>query len=179
MAAKKKAKTKSVAKSKKATNTFAKRSKAAKKGWATRRKNVAVAKKEVKKAAKRVRNAQLGLPPEQQTNSRVTVRGKTKRQLEEMVLERERQIEIFQMTHDWVHAMPDEYLSSVDKHVTLEPSRARHLGHLTGEALQLLKDAFEEGMEKFDSVVYQITNWFNENGYPMSVREVYTLWYSP
>lgn len=177
MAAKKKAKPKSSAKPKKAANTFAKRSKAAKKGWATRRKNAV--KKEVKKAAKRVKNAQLGLPPEQRTNSRVSVEGKTKRELEEMVRERDRQLEIYQLTEEWVNAMPDEYLSAVDDHITLEPSRARHLGDLTRQAWERMRAAWEDATENFDDAVYDITNWFAENGHEMSVREVYTLWFSP
>lgn len=177
MAAKKKAKKTSAAKPKTAANTFAKRSKAAKKGWATRRKNVV--KKAVKQSAKRLKNAQLGLPKKQRVAVTLELADKSKAELLRENAELKRQLRTAQLTEDWVYAMPDEYLSADDNHITLEPSRARHLGELTVFAREKMAEAWEEGTEAFDAVCYRLTDWFAELGYEMSVREIYTLWFSP
>jgi len=150
---------------------FRRRSKAAKKGWATRRRNAV--KKRASNNQRKLKNAQLGLPEqERKSNSRIKLAGKSKKELEKLVREQEQRIRTYEMTESWVDAMPEEYLSR-DGHIALKPSRARH-DEDYWDMRERLDIAYAEGEDSFDTECYDIAV-----EYDYEVREIYTLFFSP
>jgi chromosome segregation ATPase len=156
-----------------------KRSKAAKKGWETRRRNT------VKKAAsnnqRKLTNAQRALKkaPKKKANSRISLVDKTRKELEALVRkqeaelrEQEAKIERLMRTENWVDAVDPEYLSR-DGHIALQASNARHDPDYF-DIRRRLDLAYAEGEDAFDMECYDVAA-----EYDYEVREVYTLFYSP
>ncbi len=163
-------KKKQSAKTKSADADFKKRSKAAKKGWATRRKNAV--KKRASNNQRKLKNAQLGLPEEERKpNPRIKLAGKTKKELEQLVRKQEERIRNYEMTESWVEAMPPEFMSR-DGHIALRPSRARH-----DEDYDIMYSRLEEAREisedDFEMEAYNIAA-----EYDYEVREIFTMFFS-
>lgn len=164
------------------SKTFQKRSLASKKGWDTRKKKLAL-EKESEKKSKLIRNAKKGIKGKQlkkgeKSKKGITVkipkkRKPTIRELEEVIKYKDKQLEILELTKNWEHAMPPEYLHK-DGTLALEPSSARHWGPVTDKILELLGDAYSKGNSAFDRAVDTIAAHFK-----LTAREIYTLWYSP
>lgn len=173
MATKKTAK--KVAASKKASEAaiFAKRSKAAKKGWRKRRKAGTSQKKAIANVNKKLRKSKKELSPE----LRKLI--PTKKEIDALSLEDMKKLVVKQAkrlagvidTDDWVDAMPEEYLNR-DRTVALMPSRARHMGVDTDIMYDALNDAY--GTELFDGLAYEFAEEFD-----LPVQEIYTLFFSP
>lgn len=150
---------------------FDKRSKAAKKGWATRRKNAV--KKRASNNQRKLKNAQLALPKKKRkAPAKARVAGKTKKELLAIVREQEKQIARLELTKDWVDAMPPEYLSR-DGHITVQPSLARH-DRDYDVMRERLEQAYDANDGSFDSEVYEMAA-----EYDYEVREIYTMFWSP
>jgi len=149
---------------------FKRRSKAAKKGWATRRRNAV--KKRASNNQRKLKNAQLGLPEEERkSNPRIKLAGKTKKELEQLVRSQEERIRNYEMTESWVEAMPPEYMSR-DGHIALRPSRARHDENYD-IMYSRLEDAREISEDDFEMEAYNIAA-----EYDYEVREIFTMFFS-
>lgn len=154
----------------KANADFKRRSKAAKKGWATRRRNAV--KKRASNNQRKLKNAQLGLPEEERkSNPRIKLAGKTKKELEQLVRSQEERIRNYEMTESWVEAMPPEYMSR-DGHIALRPSRARHDENYD-IMYSRLEDAREISEDDFEMEAYNIAA-----EYDYEVREIFTMFFS-
>jgi len=152
---------------------FIRRSKAAKKGWVTRR-----AKQTLKKSAsnqkKKIQNAQLGVSKrKRRVIPALDLSWKSREELEEIVRKQRIEIERYELTKDWVDAMPPEYLHH-DGTIAVQPSRARHLGAVTTEARRILRSAWKKGENAFHRAAVVIAEQLE-----LPVREIYTLHYSP
>lgn len=145
------------------------RSAAAKRGWVTRRQKQNLV-QEVKKKSAQINNAKkaAGKKPK-----RTHTKGKTVKELKEIIKKKDEQIELILSTREWVNALPDEFLKK-DGTIALEPTMLRHLGKLTDEILKVLKSAKKKGEQFFNQMVNLVADQLQ-----VPVREVYTLWYSP
>jgi len=164
---------------KKRSAEWKKRSRASKKGWITRRKKQSI-KREISKQSTLVRNAKRGVKSKKVISELPKIprkkRSKKKQTIDELeaIIDLQRQqIEILKLTKGWVHAMPPEYLHK-DGTIALQPSRARHFGKLTNEALKMMRKAHKKGDSEFNQIVSFLAGHFN-----LPMREIYTLWYSP
>lgn len=171
---------------------FKRRSAAAKRGWATRRKKAKLAKlsKKLIKKKKIILIAKKGIKPKKAISKKVSKK-KTKKEkkqkpakkikeLNEIIKEKNkelnemnRQLELIKSTRNWVNAMPVEYLKA-DESIALEPTMLRHMGKVTNMMMKTLKKNFKLGNAQFDRAVNEIANVMN-----VPLREVYTLWFSP
>lgn len=159
--------------SKKLTKEWLRRSRAAKKGWASRKQKKVLSKK-LSDTQKKLRNAQLGLPKKQRKRiPKILASKRSIEELEEILRRKDEEIRILKKTRNWVNAMPDELLHS-DGTIALQPSRARHRGKLTEMAIRRMKLAMKKGEHVFDRTVRQLADFFQ-----LPVREIYTLHYSP
>lgn len=159
---------------KRRSKDFIRRSKASKKGWVSRKKKQALAKK-LSDAQQKLRNAQLGVKKKKRVKiKRLPAKKKlTISELQEIIASKDRQIAILELTKDWVNAMPDEYLHK-DGTLALKPSRARHMGRITDEIMKGLRKAKKKGENAFDRAARFYAGYFG-----LAVREIYTLWHSP
>ena len=170
------------------------RSKAAKKGWQTRKKRTLP--KKIARAKKLIANGRvvLGKKP---LNPRIQKR-RTVKQLEEIlekaeetikkqgetIHEHELNIARHMMLSGWVHAAENNMLRE-DYTVALEPSRLRHLP-ITDKLKRRLDKASggNFGVAAMDLAkadrrrLYLVASQMSEM-YNVSIREVYTLFYSP
>ena len=162
--------------SKRRSKEWLKRSRASKKGWETRRKKAKLAAK-AKKTQKILKNVKLGVPKKKRksTVKLPKLTDKTPEELIEIIRRKDDEIRILKLTKDWPNAMPDEFISSLgDQHVTLEPSRARHLGAATKYMRKMLSKAYKEGENELRRIASQFARQLN-----LPLREIYTLHYSP
>ena len=154
-----------------------KRSKAARKGWATRRRNerLVAAKKKASDNQKRLRNA-ARVEKKKPRVEPISLAGKTKKEVEALNRELKKKVKDLEaklaeksQTDDWVDAVDIEYLRR-NGTIALEPSRARHdPDYWTMRArLQCAKDE-----EYFDEECYALAD-----EYDYDVREIYTMWLS-
>ena len=161
------------------------RSERAKRGWITRRQNKADALK-ISNAARLVRNALKGVKgkknkkkviaelPKLPKKKKLKKRGvkRTVEELEALLDLRDKQLEVLQLTKDWEHAMPPEYLHP-DGTIALYPCRARHWGPIADEMKRMMRKAKKKSETEFDRTVAFLAGFYN-----MPMREVYTLWFS-
>ena len=155
--------------SSKKSKEFKKRSKAARRGWETRRKNALIA--EAHKKQKQLKNAQLGVSKsKRQVITELDVSDATKEELLEIIESQKEQLEVLTLTKNWVNAMPDEYIR-LDGTVALEPSHARHVDNVD-VYWQLLDDANTKG--DLDHMANFLAGELD-----LPIREIYTLYFSP
>lgn len=154
----------------KAKREFLKRSRASKKGWAKKK----VAKK-LSDTQKKLKNAQKGIPKKKRKPiPRLPAKKKrTVEELEQLLRMKEQEIEVLQMTQDWVHAMPDAYIKR-DGTIALQPSRLRHLPlEVYEEVLRDLRKWRKKGDIEFGRRCQFYADYFD-----VPLREVYTLYHS-
>lgn len=155
-----------------------KRSKAAKKGWATRRRNAV--KKRASNNQRKLKNVGKALPKSKPVaNPRISTKGKTKKELQAIVRAQEKQLKAAEKeiarvmrTDDWVDAVDQEYLSR-EGHIALKPSKARWDADFFMMQARLNR-AHEMGEDAFEDEVYDMAA-----EYDYEVREIYTLFFSP
>lgn len=162
-------------KTKKVLSDSERRSKAARKGWVTRRRNEL--KKKLSNANKRLSNAkkaQAQSPKKKRIAVvKVNTKGKTKKQLEKLLRERDEKIAKLEEDAKWVNALDPEWISR-DGHIALYPSRARHMGAATDQMLEWLQAAKAKGEEEYYAECVRIANIVE-----LPIREIYTLGESP
>ena len=164
------------------------RSKAAKKGWVTRKKRILP--KKIARAKKLIINAQIALG--KKPNPRIgNTKKKSVRQLEEMnqaaeekIVELQRIISDNALTEGWVFA-EDARMLREDFTIALEPCRLRHIGE-TEKLKRILNQASGGNfgvaamdLLKFDRRRLAIAAQKMAEYYDIPLREVYTLFYSP
>jgi len=125
-----------------------------------------------------IRNLNINVPKKkkiqiQKGPSRDKLVELSKTELEVELKKREEELRIALLTRDWVDAMPDEYLHQ-DGTIALQPSRARHMGEVTDQALAMMRKARRKGTRAFDEMVNDIAGFLD-----LPLREIYTLWHSP
>lgn len=134
-----------------------KRSKANKKGWVTRRNNARI--REQEKREQLEKELQGGIPDlSGQFNTIVRFQKDFPEEAKK---------------EGWVNAA-DLPMTRRDGTIAVERSIARHFGKWTEYILEKMREAHEEGPERFDEMVADLAHDFN-----IPVRELYTLWFSP
>lgn len=164
-----------VAAEKKRIAEFARRSRAAKKGWANRRKNSA--KVTARRNQKKIKNAAKALPKKKRAkviNSlpKLNLEGKTIEELHQIIRMQQQQVDTIIATKNFVNAMPPEYLHD-DGTIALEPSRAR-----LNPAKQALLDRMHRAAKISENALdREIVRLSDITGY--TLKELYTLFHSP
>ncbi len=168
--------------------SFKKRSVAAKKGWATRRKKAGI-EGSIAKTKKKVTNARKGITKKRgneiakqlkklgplgkaKTNPRISPKKKRKtvKELETELAIAQQELKFIEETGGWVDAMPLELIRK-DGSIALEPSSARV--HPDADTMwRVLKKADKQS--KLDIAAQQLALEYN-----IPIREIYTLYYSP
>lgn len=154
-----------------------KRVKAGKKGWKTRKKRVQDNQvKAVKKRAEEILDVRVLKMSREELLKELE---KTQRKL---ALEAERR-RVLEITQKWVPYFDKDQLhlgkrghqSYPRGSIALQPSRARTLPEPTiAELLRRMRKANKESEDELDGIVHDIAD---ETGF--TVREIYTLWFSP
>lgn len=148
---------------------FKKRSAAAKRGWATRRKKSELI-KEIGKKQLIEQNVKRAVEKKPKLK-RLKKKKRSVAELEALLAKKEKEIKVVMSTANWVDAMPTEYLKE-DGTVALMPSRLRHLGKQTKLILKTLRKADKNGV--LSEIVNELAGVLN-----VPIREIYTLWFSP
>lgn len=162
-------------KKKRQSAEFKRRSKAAKKGWETRKRRILP--KKIRKEETLVNNAKKvkGKKP----NPRIETKGKTAKQLEKMLIkerkareEAERRLNEEVATVGFVDARNPEFLHR-DMTLAVHPCRLRHRPEAP-DLRKALKDARKKGLIHLGQLAHDIADF-----YDLPIREVYTLYWSP
>jgi len=161
-----------------------KRSRAAKRGWVTRRAKARIAKKlTTVKNVSQAKQVIAKIPEKRRTKKELEkiftmrlnamIEEYNAEELERLALEKKltpEQKEILKLTEYWVDIQSEEMTSRFGW-ITLEPSRARHMKETQSWVDRML---IAEGQNRLDDEIALIAQ---ESGLPL--REIYTLWWSP
>jgi hypothetical protein len=166
-------------KTKKKKTTRKSRSKAAHKGWVTRRLNrqEAVLLHAIRKGDKSELSKLLGIDIPDWLRKMPPDLARQYAEFAEKVREEK-----------WVAAQDPEYTYNGKRGkpgrkyergaIALMPSRARHLGRATDEALKMMRKAYKEGGNTENSAVFKNTMQRISQALDLPIKEIYTLWFS-
>ena len=140
------------------------RSKASKRGWATRRKNkvINLAISAINKLTPKEAKAMLGLREKGKVSPKQVLQSLERTNIEEL-------LEI----DKWVPYHDPEYLHA-DGTIAIQPTLLRHMGPVTRRIRRTLKKAKKISESFFERTILELADAFG-----VSEREMYTLWYSP
>lgn len=164
-----------MAKKKRQSAEFKRRSIAAKKGWITRKKRELP--KKIRATENIVNNARKvkGKKP----NPRIETKGKSVKQLEKMLAKEraareaaEQRLEEEIATVGFVDTRSPEYLHR-DFSIAAHPCRLRHLTEAP-DLLETMRKARKKGEVHLGRIAHDIAEW-----YDVPIKEVYTLFWSP
>lgn len=160
------------------SKAFIRRSKASKKGWATRRKN-AEAKAGIRQHLEehglgKLRKHIAGLTPEQ-AKKKISAEKKLLKQASKKKIPKEKREKLKTIYELWNTFVTDADEAEIrtDGSIALNRSELRLLPHVQKEKLlERMNEAYED--EDFDLFMYDIAD-----EYEVEVREVYTFFFSP